>query len=37
LPQAGLLFFAFRGKTESIRDVELVYEGPAGKAVIPLR
>ena len=37
LPQAGLLFFAYRGKTESIRSVELVYDGPAGQLVLPLR
>jgi hypothetical protein len=37
LPQAGLLFFPYRGKSESIRDVELIYQGPAGKAVLALR
>jgi len=37
LPQAGLLFFQHRGKTENIRSVELIYNGPAGSAVIPLR
>lgn len=37
LPQAGLLFFPYRGKTESIRTVELIYNGPAGKLELPLR
>jgi hypothetical protein len=34
LPQAGLIFFDHRGKTQSI---ELIYNGPAGKATIPLQ
>jgi hypothetical protein len=37
LPQAGLLFFQHRGKDQSIRSVELLYEGPAGKAALKLR
>jgi hypothetical protein len=37
LPQAGLLFFRRGGKTTGIRTLELVYEGPAGKASIPLQ
>jgi len=37
LPQAGLIFFSYRGKTQSIAGLELVYEGPAGKATIPLQ
>jgi hypothetical protein len=37
LPQAGLLFFQYRGKTDNIRSLELIYEGPAGKATIPLQ
>jgi hypothetical protein len=36
LPVAGLLFFAFRGKAENIRSVELSYDGAAGKVVLPL-
>ncbi len=36
LPQAGLLFFQYRGKTSGIRSVELIYAGPAGKATLPL-
>jgi hypothetical protein len=37
LPQAGLLFFKFGGKTKGIRSLELVYSGPAGKASVPLQ
>jgi hypothetical protein len=32
LPQAGLIFFPYRGKDGNIEKVELIYEGPAGKA-----
>lgn len=34
LPQAGLIFFDHKGKTQSI---ELIYSGPAGKVTIPLQ
>ena len=37
LPVDGLLFFKYRGKAEGIRYVELIYNGPAGKASIPLQ
>ena len=37
LPQAGLLFFKHRGKTENLQSVELVYEGAAGKATLKLQ
>ena len=37
LPQAGLLFFKHRGKTENLQSIELVYEGPAGKATLKLK
>ncbi len=37
LPQAGLLFFQYRGKTENIRSLELIYSGPAGKASLTLQ
>jgi hypothetical protein len=37
LPQAGVLFFPYRGKTESIKSVELIYQGPAGKATLTLQ
>ncbi len=37
LPQAGLIFFQYRGKTKSIRSIELIYAGPAGKATLALQ
>ncbi len=37
LPQAGLIFFQFRGKTDNLRSVELIYDGPAGKATLNLQ
>ena len=37
LPVAGLLFFPYRGKTDSIRSLELIYSGPAGKATLALQ
>lgn len=37
LPEAGLLFFQYRGKTESIRSIELIYTGPAGEATLNLQ
>jgi hypothetical protein len=36
LPQAGLLFFQYRGKASGIHSLELTYSGPAGKVTIPL-
>ncbi len=36
LPQAGLLFFEYRGKREKILSLELIYTGPSGKATVPL-
>jgi hypothetical protein len=36
LPQAGLLFFQYRGKASGIHSLELIYSGPAGKAVLNL-
>ena len=36
LPQAGLLFFLYRGKTESIKSLELIYSGAAGKTTLTL-
>ena len=35
-PIRGLLFFPFRGKTKTIKSLELLYEGPAGKAALKL-
>jgi hypothetical protein len=37
LPQAGLIFFQYRGKTEKIRSIELIYAGPAGNATLTLQ
>lgn len=36
LPQAGLLFFQYRGKASGIHSLELIYSGPAGKATLML-
>lgn len=35
-PVAGLLYFAFKGKTRSVRSLELLYSGPAGSATLRL-
>jgi hypothetical protein len=37
LPQAGLLFFSYRGKQSGIHSLELLYSGPAGKATLTLQ
>jgi len=37
LPQAGLLFFPYRGKAEKIQSLELTYTGPAGSATLILQ
>jgi len=37
LPQAGLLFFPYRSKTQNIHSMELIYKGPAGKASVALQ
>jgi len=37
LPQAGLIFFEYRGKTERMHSLELIYTGPAGKATLTLQ
>lgn len=37
LPQAGLIFFPYRGKESGIHSVELIYSGPAGKATVALQ
>ena len=37
LPQAGLLFFEYRGKTQNIRSLELIYSGSAGTATLALQ
>jgi hypothetical protein len=37
LPQAGLLFFQYRGKASGIHSLELIYTGPEGKATLNLQ
>jgi len=37
LPQAGFLFFEYRGKTQSIRSLELIYSGAGGNASLALQ
>jgi hypothetical protein len=37
LPVAGLVFFAYRGKDQGIQQVELLYNGAAGKTTLSLR
>ena len=37
LPQAGLVFFQYRGQAKGIHSVELIYAGPAGKASLELQ
>jgi hypothetical protein len=36
LPEAGLIFFQYNGRTPGINSVELIYAGPAGKANLML-
>jgi hypothetical protein len=35
LPQAGLIFFEYRSK--NVKSIELIYDGPAGKATLTLQ
>jgi hypothetical protein len=37
LPKAGLIFFQYRGKTQNLQSLELIYDGPAGKATLKLQ
>lgn len=37
LPQAGLIFFQYRGKTENLESIELIYTGPDGRATLKLQ
>jgi hypothetical protein len=37
LPQAGLIYFQYRGKVDGIHSVELIYKGPAGRATLALQ
>lgn len=36
-PRHGSLFFHYKGKISNLKKVELLYDGPAGKAVLRLR
>jgi hypothetical protein len=36
-PVSGYLYFYFKGKTKSIRSLELVYQGPGGNTTLRLR
>jgi hypothetical protein len=36
LPQAGLIFFSYHGKTDNLRSIELTYTGPTGKTTLDL-
>ena len=35
-PASGLIFFPYRGRMKSIKSIELIYEGPAGKVSLKL-
>ena len=37
LPQAGLIFFQYRGRITNLQSIELIYDGPAGKAIQKLQ
>jgi hypothetical protein len=37
LPVAGLIYFQYRGKTQSIHSIELIYAGAGGKASLKLQ
>jgi len=36
LPEAGLIYFPYGGKTQGIHSIELIYSGAAGKATLTL-
>ncbi len=36
-PAAGLLYFAWNEPIRKLKSIELVYDGPAGKLVLPLK
>jgi hypothetical protein len=36
LPKSGLIFFPHRGRVKSIKSLDLIYEGPAGKVFLKL-
>lgn len=37
LPVAGLIFFEYRGRATGIKSIDLLYDGPTGKAVLKLQ
>jgi hypothetical protein len=37
LPQAGLIYFTFRGRTDKLQSIELIYNGAGGTATLPLQ
>jgi hypothetical protein len=37
LPQAGLIYFVYRGRTDKLQSIELTYSGPAGQATLSLQ
>jgi hypothetical protein len=37
LPQAGLIYFSYHGKTEKVQSLELIYTGPLGHGKIPMQ
>jgi hypothetical protein len=37
LPVSGYIYFAHKGKTKSIKSLELLYNGPAGQAELKLK
>jgi len=37
LPVGGLIFFSYHGKPSGIKTLDLLYDGPAGKMVLPLQ
>ena len=37
LPVAGLIYFQYRGAAKGIHSVDLIYDGPAGKATLALQ
>lgn len=36
-PVAGLLYFAWKDPLRKLKSIELVYDGPAGKMILPLK
>ena len=36
VPVAGLIYFSYRGKTQNLTKIDLIYNGKAGSVIIPL-